>query len=196
MIKHGKRNTRIYGIYQKMKQRCYNKNNSNYIRYGARGIKICDEWLDKENGFINFYNWSMRNGYTDKLTIDRINNDGNYEPSNCRWVTNKIQSNNRRSNIFITYKNKTQTMTEWADEFGISRERIRNKLQKGLSMKEIEKGGVKKYNTKPIFYNGEYYKLNTLCKKYGIPNSTFRYNLSKGLSVDEIISTLSKIKKK
>lgn len=101
-ITHGKSNTRLYKIWQSMKDRCYNESCTGYYKYGARGITICDEWLDKESGSANFINWAMENGYSNNLTIDRINNNGNYEPLNCRWATNEIQSRNKR-----TYKNNT-----------------------------------------------------------------------------------------
>ena len=96
-----------------MKQRCCNPNNISYKYYGLKGIKVCSEWLDD---FMNFYNWATENGYRDNLTIDRINADDDYKPSNCRWATCKEQSSNRGCNHWITYKGKTQTLTDWANE--------------------------------------------------------------------------------
>lgn len=93
---HGDSNTRLYHIWEGIKQMCLDPNAENYHNYGGRGIKVCGEWLDS---FISFRDWSINNGYVDKLTIDRINNDGNYEPSNCRWATIKEQSKNKRTNL-------------------------------------------------------------------------------------------------
>lgn len=108
--------TRLYHIWQGMKARCYNIHDPRYSEWGGRGISICDEWKDN---FVAFYDWSMSHGYSDKLTIDRINNNGNYEPSNCRWATNEDQCNNRRSNINITIGNSTRTLTEWCEIFNV-----------------------------------------------------------------------------
>jgi hypothetical protein len=100
--KHGMYKSRLNKTYRGMKQRCYNPKNTRYEYYGGRGIVMCQEWLG-ENGFINFMNWALKSGYTDELSIDRINNDGIYEPSNCQWVNEESQCRNRR----IKSNNKT-----------------------------------------------------------------------------------------
>ena len=101
--KHGKHNNRLYNIWCGMKQRCYYKNHVRYSRYGGRGITVCDEWV---NSFKAFYNWAIENGYKEGLSIDRIDNDGNYEPCNCRWVDYKTQyENSIHSDEFLSHIN-------------------------------------------------------------------------------------------
>jgi hypothetical protein len=107
--------TRLYGIWQKMKKRCYDRNDKRFDRYGGRGITICEEWME----YCNFHKWAMENGYSDSLTIDRIDNNGNYEPCNCRWATPKEQARNRSSNISITIGNSTRTLMEWCEIFDL-----------------------------------------------------------------------------
>lgn len=91
---HGLSRTRLYNIWQAMKTRCYNKNHKFYKDYGGRGVKICDEW---QHDFMSFRKWAINNGYKDGLTIDRIDVNGNYEPSNCRWATMSVQNKNKRT---------------------------------------------------------------------------------------------------
>ncbi|BDA82398.1 hypothetical protein [Staphylococcus phage vB_SsapH-Golestan-105-M] len=124
---HGQTGTRLYSIYRNMKRRCYNSNTDSYINYGARGIKICDEWL---NDFNSFYEWAYNNGYNDTLTIERINNSGDYEPNNCRWISRGEQANNRRNTTYITYKGKTQSMKQWANELGIKYHMLQYRITK------------------------------------------------------------------
>jgi hypothetical protein len=107
--KHGLYYTRLHQIWIAMRQRCNDKNAQRYCDYGGRGIKVCTEWDD----FINFYNWSMVNGYTDELTIDRIDVNSDYEPSNCRWVDNTVQANNKRNNVTLTINNETHSIADW-----------------------------------------------------------------------------------
>lgn len=123
-IANGLYKTRIYQIWRSMKSRCYHKSNFSYKYCGLKGIKVCEDWLG-EKGFINFYNWAMSNGYTDNLTIDRIDNNGNYEPSNCRWVTMKEQENNRTNNVYLKINGKTQTIAQWRDELNLSYYKIK-----------------------------------------------------------------------
>ena len=108
--------SRIYTIWNGIKCRCYTKSSISYKRYGEKGITMCDEW---RNDFMTFYNWSIANGYADNLTIDRIDSKGNYEPSNCRWVTYKQQANNTSSNVSITFNGETHTLAIWGDILGI-----------------------------------------------------------------------------
>lgn len=93
-VKHDMSRTRIYKIWIGMKARCNNPKAVPYPYYGAKGIRVCDEWQDKQNGFMNFYQWSLKNGYSDALSIDRIDPTGDYEPNNCRWADRNVQNMN------------------------------------------------------------------------------------------------------
>ena len=134
--KHHGYGTRLYRIYRGMWQRCYDKNVKHFMRYGGRGISICDEWLG-ENGFVNFREWAYKSGYKENLSIDRKDNDDGYNPNNCRWATDKEQMNNRRKNIKLTYKGETHTMAEWAEVTGINVATIKSRHRAGWKDEDI-----------------------------------------------------------
>ena len=126
--KHGLSKTKLNSILSAMNDRCTNKNNIGYKNYGARGITVCKEWRG-ENGLVNFYKWAIENGYQKGLQIDRIDNDGNYEPSNCRWVTPKENLMNKRTTLFYEYKGETKTLQEWAKQSGVPYKRLRARIK-------------------------------------------------------------------
>ena len=134
---HHLQNTRIYRIWCGMKRRCYNKHNEHFDRYGGRGIIVCDEW---KTDFMNFYDWAMSNGYDDKLSIDRINNEGNYEPSNCRWANQKQQIVNSTAAIKCSLGGNIVSLSDIAAILGVSFKRIRRivyMLNNGYDMSEL-----------------------------------------------------------
>lgn len=110
-FKHGMSETKLYRIWADMKKRCLNKKVDRYKNYGGRGITICNEWL----GFESFKDWALSNGYKEGLSIERINVNGNYEPSNCTWINFKEQSRNRTTNIFVIYNNKKICLAELSE---------------------------------------------------------------------------------
>lgn len=113
-----------------MRSRCNNKNTPQYEWYGARGISICNDW---SNSFETFYNWSIENGYDDALTIDRIDNNGNYEPRNCKWDTVKQQSLNRRTNHIVTLFEESKPISVFCDQYKISYRTVMSRLNRGWS---------------------------------------------------------------
>ena len=129
-ITHGKSKTALYHVFLTMHSRCDNPNTKSYHRYGGRGIKVCDEWR-RASGFQAFYDWAMRNGYQEGLTIDRIDTDGDYEPSNCRWVTHKVQNNNRKNNRLIEYDGNTYTLSELSEISVVEYTTLQNRLNVG-----------------------------------------------------------------
>lgn len=132
-FKHGYKGDRIYGIWKKMRERCYSSTNQAYPYYGGRGIKICDEW----NNPITFVEWALSNGYKDDLTIDRINNNGNYEPCNCRWTTMVVQSNNRRDNVRYFFNGAEMTIPDICRSLDIWEERFFLYYQVGKMKRDI-----------------------------------------------------------
>lgn len=144
--KHKQSGTRLYHEWQHIKYRCNNPNSKNYSRYGGRGIKICEEW---NNSFETFRDWALTNGYSDNLTIDRIDVNGNYEPSNCQWIVLAEQMHNRTTTIWVTHEGKTQNLTQWADELGFNRGTLNSRYNRsGMRPPELF-NPVKKRKTTP-----------------------------------------------
>lgn len=133
--KHGLSKTRLHRIWHSMYCRCYYKSTNQYKNYGGKGIKVCDEWKHIE-GFVRFYNWAINNGYSEELTLDRIDNEKDYCPDNCRWLTIKEQSNHRTNNVFYTYKGKTQTSKQWCEEYKISQTTFNDRLKRGWTLEQ------------------------------------------------------------
>jgi len=114
---HGMSGTRLYRIWRGMKTRCLNENEKYFKNYGGRGITLCEEWL---NSFEAFYKWSLENGYSENLTLDRIRVNGNYSPDNCRWATYEEQQNNRRDNYLVTLNGETSTLANMCRKYGVN----------------------------------------------------------------------------
>ena len=135
---HGLSKTRNYSIWLGIKKRCNNPNDSRYEKYGGAGISICDEW---NNDYLSFYEWSMNNGYTDDLSIDRIDNSLGYFPDNCRWIPMKEQAKNKTSNIVLTHNGETKTLTDWCKLYGVkpsfALQRHRNLIKNGRTHESI-----------------------------------------------------------
>lgn len=136
--KHGLTNTRLYNVWQNIKRRCYTKTNPSYKYYGGCGIKMCKEW---HKSFCAFYEWAMENGYNEHAskgtcTIDRINFNGDYEPSNCRWISMKEQTINRRANRFIEYNGEIHCLVEWVRILGFNYSTLLYRLRRGWSVEK------------------------------------------------------------
>ena len=175
MVKEYKR---LNTIFRSMKNRCYNPKCYEYNVYGGRGITICDEWLNPERaktsgrvtlGWLAFKDWALTHGYQDNLSIDRIDNNEGYSPSNCRWTDSKTQANNRGDFVFkITYKNKTQTLKQWCEELGLKYQTILKRIQ--VHNWPVEKALETKTDAreKLITYKNESKSLTKWCKDLGL----------------------------
>jgi hypothetical protein len=125
--------TRIHNIWLGMRQRCEKPKSQGWKKYGAKGIRVCAEW----SRFEAFRDWAYANGYTDELTIDRIDPQGNYEPSNCRWVTQKVQQNNRSNNIHLVLDGVDHSLIEWSEITGIPIRNLYNRYYLGWDADRI-----------------------------------------------------------
>lgn len=133
MRTHGLSNkSPVWQVWKNMRRRCYDVKNKRFEHYGGRGIVVCDEWQN----FKNFHNWAMNNGYQKGLTLDRIDNDGNYEPNNCRWTDICTQMNNQSKNHKVTYNGETLTLAQWTRKLNFPLNLIWKRLNRGWSEQE------------------------------------------------------------
>ena len=132
-IKHGMRQSRIYKTWRNMKSRCDNPNATYYEYYGGKDIKYCDEWKE----FTNFYEWAIKSGYKDNLTIERVDFNGDYKPSNCCWITKSEQNKNTSKTLNIEINGITKTLKGWADEVGVTPPAMSHRYKKGLRGAEL-----------------------------------------------------------
>lgn len=133
-VTHRQSGTKLHYIWIEMRQRCCNPNHRNYHHYGARGIKVTEEWLEN---FETFKMWSEKNGYGEGLSLDRIKNDKGYSPDNCRWVTQMKQCNNTRRNKMISYKGTTQSMADWSRELGLNYKTLCSRSRNGWTAEKM-----------------------------------------------------------
>ena len=131
---HGQSKTRLYRIWAGLRSRCNNPNDKKFKDYGGRGITVCQEW---QNGFESFATWALANGYSEDLTIERKDVNGNYEPSNCLWITSKEQADNKRTSVVITFNGETHTLKRWSEIVGVNYYTMWNRYKAGKSPEEI-----------------------------------------------------------
>ena len=136
--RHGDSRSRLYQIWRSMRGRCNRKTHKHYYLYGGNGIRVCDEW---NNDYVPFMEWAHANGYSDELTLDRIDPNGNYEPSNCRWITMHDQARNKSTNVIVSYHGKTGCLTDMCRELNVNKVTVRSRMRAhGLTFEEAIDG--------------------------------------------------------
>lgn len=183
---HRLTNTRPYRIWANIIQRCTNSIMGNsWTNYGGRGIEVCDRWLHSFENFLE----DMGHPPSFKQSIDRIDNEGDYESGNCRWATREEQANNKRNNVLITHKEKTQTVAQWAKDLGVNHGMIRHRLKAGISPKDALLQPTKtRRKTLLITYQGKTQTINQWAIELEISRHTIASRFHKELSIPEILS--------
>lgn len=184
--KHGLTNNRIYYVFYDMHQRCENPNNHAYKYYGERGICVCDEWSG-ENGVVSFANWAFANGYKDGLSIDRIDVNGNYEPSNCRWADVKTQARNKRNNRYLIDSNGTKKVAaDIATEKGIDHRSIYQRIKSGWENDDVINPLT--HGERTVNYNGADMNLHELAEATGLSYNTLQTRYTRGFSDKDMVA--------
>jgi len=185
ITKHGYSGTREYHSYNSMKERCYNPKNKRFSRYGGRGIKVCDKWLNSFSAFIADMGDMPGNNYT----LERLNFDLDYCPENCVWATKEQQANNRSNNHFITIDGKTMTLTAWSRKTNIHRSVLLRRIRRGLKNLDL----IKKHHVQKIVAFGIVDTASGWSRKTGIKASTISARIrTYGFSHEKAVSRITK----
>ena len=179
-----------YNAWSDLKARCLNSKHESYKNYGARDIKVCDRWQESFENFIA----DMGNRPGPGFSIDRINNNGDYEPSNCRWATTLEQNNNKSVNRNITYLGETHTITEWGRLLGFKRNVLDDRLKNGLSIEEAFNQQVAPFEIL-LTHNNKTQHLTAWAQELGVSCTCISSRLKKGWSIEKTLTTVS-VKKK
>lgn len=187
VTRHGMYKSKIYTVYANMLSRCYNSKNKRYKHYGGRGIKVCDKWLESDGqGFLNFLH--DMGEPPNQMSIDRINNNGNYEPANCRWANIKQQNQNYRNNRNFTINSETKCLNAWCEFNNINPQVVRARLKYGWLLERAL--GLEKRDNKNVRYieiNGKRQSIHAWCKEYNFKYDRAIYLLKNGKSLKEIL---------
>lgn len=184
--KHGLSGSRIKRIYYDMHSRCENPNTPKFKNHGGRGIKVCNEWSG-EDGLINFNKWALENGYSDDLSIDRIDNDGNYEPNNCRWATYNEQQLNRRNTILIETNGVEKQIKDIASETGLSVDTLWGRYYRGVPIEELEDKPSHSSSRNTSGVTGVRFRKDTKKWNAYIDKDNVHYSLGNFISKDDAI---------
>lgn len=172
--------TKLQNVYYSMKTRCCNTKSRPYHNYGGRGIAVCCDWLAS---FSNFKNWAVKSGYREGLTLDRIDVNGDYCPENCRWVPMKTQQNNKRTNIRLTCKGKTLTLSEWSEALGIPYNCLLTRVRRyGQDANRVL---VVPSRRKLIEFDGRKQYLSEWCAELGLDYNKTNLRLHRGWSINK-----------
>ena len=183
---HRMRKSPEYSNWAAMKQRCYHTKSPHYSNYGARGIKVCDRW---KNSFLAFYE-DMGPRPTEKHTIERINNDGNYEPQNCRWATRQEQNRNMRANHVLTFDGKSQIVRDWANELGINYQTLMTRLRLGWSVHDVLAVPIDatcRHSKKTLTLDGRTQTLARWAQEVGLSYKTLSNRVARGWPTQEAL---------
>lgn len=186
--KHGERKNRerLYSIWCTMKTRCNNPNAKSYKDYGGRGIKVCSDW----DIYLSFKSWAINNGYSEELTLDRVNVNGDYCPSNCKWSTKEEQANNTRANVLIEINGVTLNATQWDIRYGLPKQTVAERYRRGKRGVDLLKP-VEQFS---VNINGECLTLREISNRYKIPYNTLYNRYKNGIKDEQILNKVGRKK--